>query len=178
MLYCTTDKTDVLIIGGREDAMAEVELQQIGPYLITELLHTSSTGNYYRAKLRKKNILIKKLTISLSTPEEQEAFLNRAKQLKKLKNRNIVNVIDASFDGDSGYIAMEYVAGETMRQRFAAGELIAPDEIRRYLSPLAEALHYAHVNHTLHGNLPGQSVAGAIQRYFADRVCAQAAGKR
>ncbi|HLG60572.1 MAG TPA: helicase C-terminal domain-containing protein [Ktedonosporobacter sp.] len=136
--------------------MAEVELQQIGPYLITELLHTSSTGNYYRAKLRKKNILIKKLTISLSTPEEQEAFLNRAKQLKKLKNRNIVNVIDASFDGDSGYIAMEYVAGETMRQRFAAGELIAPDEIRRYLSPLAEALHYAHVNHTLHGNLhPG-----------------------
>ncbi|HZO71550.1 MAG TPA: helicase C-terminal domain-containing protein [Ktedonobacteraceae bacterium] len=136
--------------------MAEVELRQIGPYLITELLRTSSTGNYYRAKLRKKDILIKKLTISLSTPEEQEAFLNRAKQLKRLKNRNIVNVIDANFDGDSGYIAMEYVAGETMRQRFAAGQLVAPDEIRRYLSPLAEALHYAHVNHTPHGNLhPG-----------------------
>ncbi len=139
--------------------MAEVELQQIGPYFITELLRTSSTSNYYRAELpknkskQKKDILIKRLTISLSTPEEQKAFLNRAKQLKKLNDRNIVKVIDANFDGDYGYIAMDYVAGETMRQRFAPGSRIAPDEIRRYLSPLAGALQYAHAHQISHGNL-------------------------
>jgi Rad3-related DNA helicase/serine/threonine protein kinase len=133
--------------------MAEVELQQIGSYLITGLLHESSTSTFYSGKQRKKELLIKRLRQPLTTNEAKEAFLARARQLKKLKDRTIINTIDANFDGDYGYLVMEYVAGDTWRQRIAAGKQLAPDEVKRILSPVAGALNYAHVNHTLHGNL-------------------------
>ncbi|HEX3639857.1 MAG TPA: helicase C-terminal domain-containing protein [Ktedonobacteraceae bacterium] len=141
--------------------MAEVELQQIGPYQVTGLLRVSPTSNFYQGKQRKKDILIQRLNIPLATPEDKERFLSRTKQLKKLKHRNIVNILDANFDGDHGYLVMEYTASETLGQHFAPGEPIAPDEAKRYLSPTAGALHYAHLSNTLHTNLhPGNLLVG------------------
>lgn len=136
--------------------MAEVELQQIGPYPVTELLRRSSTSDFYRGKQRKKDIVLQRLSIALSKAEEKEAFLTRAKQLRKLKSRNVVNILDSGFDGDHGYLVMEYASGETLQQSIKPGERLAPDRVKRYLSPIADALHYAHLNNTLHGNLhPG-----------------------
>jgi Rad3-related DNA helicase/serine/threonine protein kinase len=133
--------------------MAEVELQQIGPYLISNLLRVSSTSAFYQSKQRKKALLIQRLTTPLTTAEEKEAFLTRAKQLKKLKNRSIINILDVGFDGDHAYLVMEYYAGKTLRQHITSGQILAPDHVKRYLSPIAVALHYAHMSNTLHGNL-------------------------
>jgi Rad3-related DNA helicase/serine/threonine protein kinase len=142
--------------------MAEVELQQIGPYRITDLLRVSSTSTFYRSKQRNKDIIIKRLNIPLTTIEAREAFLTRARQLKKLKHRNCVNTLDIGFDGDYAYLVMEYAAGETLRQRVGPGERLAPDEVRRLLSPIADALHYGHVMTILHGNLhPGNLLIDA-----------------
>ncbi len=136
--------------------MAEVELQQVGPYSITELLRVSSASTFYRGKLRKKDLLLKKLHVPLATSEAKEAFLLRAKQLKKLKNCNITNVLDVCFVGDYPCLVMEYVAGETLQHLIPAGSRLAPDEVKRYLAPAADAIHYAHVNNVLHKNLhPG-----------------------
>jgi Rad3-related DNA helicase/serine/threonine protein kinase len=136
--------------------MAEVELQQIGSYLITGLLYESSTGIFYAGKQRKKELLIKRLRQPFTTNESKEAFLTRARQLKKLKDRMIINTLDAQFEGDYGYLIMEYVEGETWRQHITPGQQLAPDEVKRVLSPVAGALHYAHVSQLIHGNLhPG-----------------------
>ncbi len=133
--------------------MAEVELQQIGPYLISDLLRVSSTSAFYQGKQRKKTLLIQRFTTPLTLAEEKEAFLARAKQLKKLKNRNIINILDVGFDGDNAYLAMEYYTGETLQQHLTSGQMLAPDHVKRYVSPIAGALHYAHMSNTLHGNL-------------------------
>ena len=136
--------------------MAEVGLQQIGAYSVTGLLRTTSTSEIYTGKHRKKEILIKRLTIPLIAPEDKKAFLTRAKQLKKLQNRTIVNILDANFDRDYGYLVMDTIPGIAMSQRVKAGDQLAADEAKRYLSPIADALHYAHVNNIVHGNLqPG-----------------------
>ncbi len=136
--------------------MAEVELQQFGAYTVTELLRASSASTFYRGKQRKKNLLIKKLHTPLPASEDKEAFLLRAKQLKKLKNRNITNVLDMCFVGDNPCLIMEYVAGETLQRLIPPGTQLAPDEVKRYLAPAADAVHYAHVNNVLHNNLhPG-----------------------
>jgi Rad3-related DNA helicase/serine/threonine protein kinase len=136
--------------------MAEVGLQQIGTYSVTGLLRATSTSDIYTGKQRKKEILIKRLTVPLPAPEDKKAFLTRAKQLKKLQNRTIVNILDANFDGEYGYLVMDTIPGIAMSQRIKAGEQLAADEAKRYLSPLADALHYAHLNNIVHGNLqPG-----------------------
>jgi len=123
---------------------------------VTGLLRATSTSDIYTGKQRKKEILIKRLTVPLPAPEDKKAFLTRAKQLKKLQNRTIVNIIDANFDGDYGYLVMDAIPGIAMNHRIKAGEQLAADEAKRYLSPLADALHYAHMNNIVHGNLqPG-----------------------
>ncbi|MBO0778783.1 MAG: protein kinase [Ktedonobacteraceae bacterium] len=141
--------------------MAEVELQQIGQYSLTGLLHTSSTGEIYRSKQRNKNIAIKRLRRPYTTNEAKEAFLLYAKQLKKLKSRDIIDTLDAGFDGDHAYLVMEYIPGGLLSQRISPGQRLAPDEVKRTLSPIASALHYAHLNNILHGNLhPAAIVIG------------------
>lgn len=156
MLYCTYKLKRVFIIGGKEETMAEGELEQIGPYSITNVLHTSPTSILYQGKLRRKTLLVQRLTTPLRTQKSKEAFLARSKQLKKLRHRHIVNVLDASFDGDYAYLVMEFFSGETLAQSLTPGTRLAPDEVKPLLSPIAGALHYAHLSHTLHGNLhPG-----------------------
>jgi Rad3-related DNA helicase/serine/threonine protein kinase len=168
ILAHATQNTCSYLLG--EESMPDVELQQIGPYSIIQLLSVSSTSSFYQGKQpapRKKDVLIKRLNTPLNTPEAKEAFLTRAKKLKKLKNRAIVDVQDANFDGDYGYLVMEYVTGETLRQHIPLGEHLAADEVKRILSPIAGALHYAHVNNTLHCNLhPGNILVGTHHDYL------------
>jgi Rad3-related DNA helicase/serine/threonine protein kinase len=135
--------------------MAEVELRQIGTYSITELLSVRSTCTYYKGhgKQRNKTFSIKRLNRPFTSIEEKEAFLLRGKQLKKLANRNIERISEVGFDNDHGYLVAEYITGETLHQRIETGTQQAPDKVKQLLSPIAAALHYAHVNNTLHGNI-------------------------
>ncbi|EFH90131.1 helicase C-terminal domain-containing protein [Ktedonobacter racemifer] len=133
--------------------MSEVELQQIGSYPITTTLHTGPTSTTYLSQQRKKTLLIKKFHAPLSDTQAQEAFLARAKQLKKLINRNIIRTVDASLDGEHPYLVMNYQAGQNIREQFVPGKQYAPDEVRLAISRSASALNYAHTHHVIHGNL-------------------------
>lgn len=144
--------------------MPDVELQQVGLYTITGLLRTGSTSSLYsgRQQQRRKDVLIKLLHTPLTTNEAKEAFLSRARQLKKLKHRNISEIQDFGIITEAGphrdcsYLVMQFVPGTTLRQRIAPGQRISPEEVKRTLSPVADALHYAHITNVLHSNLhPG-----------------------
>ncbi len=147
--------------------MPEVELERIGPYTILDLVSKSSTSSFYLSKYGKKDVTIKRLNIPLSSSEAKEAFQKRATQLKKLKHRSILDTQKFDFDGDFGYLVLERRDGETLRQFFASDKLHAPADIRPILSPVADALHYAHVQNTLHTNLhPGSLSVDARKNPF------------
>ncbi len=147
--------------------MANGELQQIGTYSIIRLLSTNPTWNLYLGKQRKKDVLIQLLHTPLSTPEASEAFLAHAHSLRRLKHRNMVAVQDAGLLEDTegrncGYLVMEYIEGETLRQHISTGSHLAPDEVKRLITPIADALQYAHTHGIVHGNLhPGTILKSA-----------------
>ena len=144
-------------------ADAEVGLQRIGAYIVTQRLNKGPTSSLYLGKQRKKDIAIKVFQTPLVTLEAKEAFLLRAKQLKKLKHRQVIETHDFGFvqdadndEGDLAYLVLQYLPGETLRQHVPPGRRIPADEVKRRLSPIASALHYAHVSGIVHGNLhPG-----------------------
>src|SRR5215831_2506072 len=149
--------------------MGSGKLQQVGPFTITQLLAEGLTGRFYLARhqQRKRDIIIKLLRAPLTTNEAKEDFLARARKLKKLKHRNIIEVMDYGFapdaDGEQncGYLVMQYAANGSIAKRFMIGQRIPADEVKRILSPVADALHYAHVNNVVHGNLhPGNLLVG------------------
>lgn len=155
--------------------MLQVELPQIGPYTPVRSLGEGSTAytHLYRHEQRKKYAVIKITRAPLVTMEEKEAFLTRAKLLKKLKHRNITEVQDSGFlpigdpADDYGYLVTQYTEGSTIRERFVAGQCYPPDEVRRALFPLADALQYAHALHIVHGNLhPGNILREDTKDFF------------
>jgi Rad3-related DNA helicase/serine/threonine protein kinase len=135
--------------------MTNVELQQIGNYAISQLVRGSSTSSFYLGKKphSKKELLIKRLNVPLSTEQAREAFLMRAKQLKKLTDRAIVKIYDFGLDGEYGYLVMDPLPPQTLRQFIPPGKQLAPDKVLPLLSSLAGGLRSAHVSNVLHKNL-------------------------
>ncbi|GHO44982.1 helicase C-terminal domain-containing protein [Ktedonospora formicarum] len=138
--------------------MSEVELQQIGSYPITATLRTSQASTTYLSKQRKKTLLIKKFHTPLRDEQAQTAFLTRARQLKKLINRHIIRTVEAGFDEEHPYLVMNYQPGQSLHEKFPPTQQYQPTDIRLILSTTASALHYAHVLHTIHGNLHPSSL--------------------
>lgn len=155
--------------------MLPVELPHIGPYTPVRPLGEGSTTytHLYRHEQRKKYAVLKLTHAPLVTLEEKEAFLTRAKLLKKLKHRNITEIQDHGLlqlgdpADDYGYLMTQYTQGSTIRERFVAGQCYPPDEVRRALFPLADALQYAHALHITHGNLhPGNILREEGKDFF------------
>ncbi len=150
--------------------MGDAGLQRIGPYAIIRLLNESPTGHTYLGKdeqRKKRYVILKVFTIPLTTKAAREAFLTHAKQLKKLKRSNITEIQDFGIiaapgnQQDLGYLVIEYIEDIAILKQFAAGRRFAPNEIKPFLSTLADTLQYAHVSHILHGNLhPGNILLG------------------
>jgi len=157
--------------------MLQVEPPQIGPYTpVRSLGEGSTTCTYlYRHEQRKKYAVIKITRAPLVTPEERNAFLAHAKLLKTLKSRSIVEIIETGTirsgnpTGEYGYIVMQYIEGSTIRERFAEGRCYPSQEVKRVLSPLADALRYAHVKNVVHGNLhPGNVLQTERELFLTD----------
>jgi Rad3-related DNA helicase/serine/threonine protein kinase len=150
-------------------ADAEVELPQVGQYRLTRMLHASSTGKLYAGRQpNKKECAVRIFEMPLATDEAKESFHARARMFKKLKDRNIVEVLDfgltrlADKQDEYAYLVMQYVPGETLRSRLVPGEQISADLVKRFVTPVANALHYAHVHAVIHANLhPGNVLLGA-----------------
>ncbi|MDQ2717419.1 MAG: protein kinase [Chloroflexota bacterium] len=148
--------------------MADVELRQVGLYTITGLLKEGSTGSLYqgRQQQRKKDVVIKVIRAPLVTTEAREAFVARAKQLKKLTHRHIIGIQDFGLiqDGgahhDCGYLVMAYAQGGTIREHFTPGQRVEPVGVKTVLSAIGDALNYAHVNTIVHANLHPANLFG------------------
>ncbi|HZS75805.1 MAG TPA: helicase C-terminal domain-containing protein [Ktedonobacteraceae bacterium] len=144
--------------------MADTGLSQVGPYSIIRLLQSGPAWHTYLGKhtvrSRTSYTILKVLRAPLNTDEAKEDFLTRARQIKKLKHRNIAELLEAGLvpenGSELGYIAYQYVQGVPIYERFEARERYKPDEVKRVLTPIADALQYAHAMHIVHGNLhPG-----------------------
>ncbi len=150
--------------------MGDAGPQRIGPYAVIRLLNEGPTGHSYLGKheqRKKRYVILKVFTIPLATKAVRESFLSHAKQLKKLKRSNITEIQDFGIiaepgsQQDLGYLVIEYIEGISILKQFAAGKHVAPNDIKPFLSTLADTLQYAHVSHILHGNLhPGNILLG------------------
>ncbi|HVU68744.1 MAG TPA: serine/threonine-protein kinase, partial [Ktedonobacteraceae bacterium] len=165
--------------------MSPVEQPPIGLYTPVRLLgEGSTTYTYlYRHEQRKRYAVFKVLREPLTTTEQKETFVAHAKLLKKLIHRNIIAVQDFGLhpagvaEQHYAYLVMQYIESQPIAKRFAAGKTTAPDEIRRVLLSLTEALQYAAATHMVHGNLhPGNILQTEKDVFLTDFSLPSAGG--
>ena len=90
---------------------------RLGPYEITAPLGAGGMGEVYRAKDTRlgRDVAVKVLPQHLSANAEVRArFEREAKTVSSLNHPNICTLFDVGREGDTDYLVMELIEGETL----------------------------------------------------------------
>src|SRR5207245_350583 len=93
----------------------------------------------------------------LTDPERKKRFAQEAKTASSLNNPNIITIYDIGTEGELDFIAMEYVAGQTLDQLIGGRGLRLP-EVLNYAVQIADALSAAHAAGIVHRDLKPANV--------------------
>ncbi len=91
-------------------------------------------------------------------PDQIERFRREARSVAQLSHPNVVSVIDAGEDGGYPYIVLEYVEGETLKQRIERLGRLPVDEAVAYAIEIGRGLAAAHARRMVHRDVKPQNV--------------------
>ncbi len=131
---------------------------RLGPYEIVAPLGAGGMGEVYRAKDTRldRTVAIKVLPSHLSeNAEVRQRFEREAKTISQLSHPHICALYDVGREGETEYLVMEYLEGETLSERLAKSTLPL-EQTLRYGIEIADALDKAHRQGIVHRDLkPG-----------------------
>ncbi|MFO0857231.1 MAG: protein kinase [Phycisphaerales bacterium] len=130
----------------------------IGPYKIERELGRGGMGVVYLATDTKldRQVAIKALPIDLAADADRLArFQREAKVLAVLNHPNVGGIHGLEQADGHQYLVLEYIEGETLADRLAAGPMPVPEALA-LARQIAEALEAAHEKGVIHRDLkPG-----------------------
>ncbi len=135
---------------------------RVGSYAILDLLGRGGMGAVYLAEhleLHRK-VAIKVLIPPSGRGEEQklalERFLREARAAAALDHPNIVRIFDVCRQGETPYLVLEYVEGETLQQVLDRDGAIPYPTAAEYVAQAAAGLQHAHEKGFVHRDIkPG-----------------------
>jgi serine/threonine protein kinase len=131
---------------------------RLGPYEILSPLGAGGMGEVYRARDTRldRTVAIKVLSPRLSlSPEARQRFDREARTISKLSHPNVCALYDVGREGETEYLVMELLEGETLAQALARGPLPL-EQTLLFGIEIAGALDAAHRSEVVHRDLkPG-----------------------
>ena len=130
--------------------------QTISHYRILEKLGEGGMGEVYLAQ--DTGPLDRKVALKFPSHEMQQdpvarqRFLREAKSAAALDHPYVCHIHEVGEDGDRSFISMEYVAGQSLKERLANGPLEMKDALQK-ATEIAEALEAAHKQNIVHRDL-------------------------
>ncbi len=132
-----------------------------GRYRILSRLGSGGMADVYLARDESlgRLVAIKVLKERLTADAEfVERFRIEAQAAASLNHPAIVAVYDRGGAGASPYIAMEYVDGESLKQRLRRKGRLSPDEAAATALAVLDALRAAHTRHIVHRDVTSSNV--------------------
>jgi len=131
-----------------------LEGRTLGQYRLVERLGRGGMAEVYKAYQPSldRYVAIKVLHAYFAEEEDfRQRFQREARAVARLRHPNIVQVHDFGVEGDVYYMAMEFLAGGTLKQRLRESEgLLSHAEVLRIVERVAAALDYAHARGIYH----------------------------
>ena len=144
-------------------------------YTIGRILGAGGMGEVYLARHPRlpRHDALKVLGVEVSHDEEyRQRFNQEAEMVATLRHPNIVTIYDrGDFDGQL-WIAMEFVDGtdasRLLIDKYPKG--IPPAEVVRIITPIADALDYAHGRGLLHRDIKPANILLGVPESADDRI--------
>ena len=127
----------------------------LGPYQIVAPLGAGGMGEVYKARDTRldRTVAIKVLPAHVADdPDLRQRFEREAKTISSLNHPHICTLYDIGQEGDTDFLVMEYLEGETLAERLTKGPLPTA-EVLRYATEIADALDKAHRQGIVHRDL-------------------------
>ncbi|GAB4563338.1 MAG: hypothetical protein Tsb0020_12420 [Haliangiales bacterium] len=135
----------------------------VGNYRIMDKIATGGMGVVYRAE---HTLIGKKAAIKLLKKQFCEnrdvidRFFNEARGTTSVRHSGIVDIYDFGYyQDDRAYIVMEFLEGETLKERLGSGEVVmSPEDAIRIIHNVAGAVGAAHDNGIIHRDLKPDNI--------------------
>ncbi|MCP9493293.1 MAG: protein kinase [Pyrinomonadaceae bacterium MAG19_C2-C3] len=137
--------------------------QDVGRYEIHSLIGRGGMGEVYLAEDSEleRLVALKVLPTEIAKDTERvRRFVQEAKSASALNHPNILTIHEIGQFGDSPFIASEYIAGETLRDREGRSdtEPLTLDEVIDVAAQVAAALNAAHAADIVHRDIKPENI--------------------
>jgi tRNA A-37 threonylcarbamoyl transferase component Bud32 len=132
-----------------------------GRYRLEARIGAGGMSTVYRAKdeTLERQVAVKLMNREVATDSDQlERFRREARAIAQLSHPHVVGVIDAGEDEGRPYIVLEYVEGETLKERIRRLGRLPIAEAVAYAIEITRALGAAHARHIVHRDVKPQNV--------------------
>jgi len=134
--------------------------RNFGSYKLVELLGRGGMASVYRGYQESidRSVAIKILPAEfLHDPNFSQRFVQEARSLSKLTHPAIVSLYEFGQQNDLPYIVMPLMSGGSLAERLKQGALPL-DDVARILTPLANALDFAHRQNIWHRDVKPNNI--------------------
>ena len=133
---------------------------RLGPYEVVSAIGAGGMGEVYRARDTKldRDVAIKVLPEDAANdPHSRERLRREAMAAASLDHPYICKIFELAEHGETRFLVMEYVAGDTLHHRLQAGRIPLAEALR-VAAEMADALEVAHARGIVHRDLKPANV--------------------
>ncbi len=147
--------------GATKTAQAPEDLTgaTVGRFVIRARLGSGAMGEVYRAEdtVLKRTVALKRIAPSLQAdPYYRARFFKEAERASSLAHSKIAGIFDVLEDARGTFLVMEYVEGQTLRQRM--GQPLGVKEFLHIARQCGDALAAAHEKRIVHSDIKPENI--------------------
>jgi eukaryotic-like serine/threonine-protein kinase len=140
---------------------SKAAMQSIGNYDLLEKIAEGGMGAIYKGRQRETGqiVAIKIMPAhTASNPILLKRFEQEFRAASRLNHPNIVRALDYGDSGDTPYLVMEFVDGESLGQKIEREGRMPEAEAIRIIAQVAQGLHRAHKQNLIHRDVKPDNI--------------------